>query len=147
MRSLDSPDVQGWAQARGVEQAPLPWSSQLNDYLGTLPWAGHGINWTALPHNEFHLTGATDEQVVQWGRSTVLGKYHTVLLIDNAGRPGLTCDLEDGLQHFDLLFSQPDGYICGVHRQTPNTPGHPVYSDFIEIRAWTTARAITSPTG
>lgn len=123
----------------------MAWSSGFDAYLRILPWAGHGIDWRRLPHEELHLVGVTDEQVAEWGRSTVLGKYRTVLLVDSAAQPGVICGLEDGLRDFDLLFSRPEGYICGVPYQAPGVPHRPVYDDFVEIRSWTAARAIARP--
>ncbi|WP_330339888.1 hypothetical protein [Streptomyces sp. NBC_00557] len=132
-------EISRWIADHNASITTVELASAFDAHLRTLPWAGHGIDWRDLPCRSLKLHGVSDDDVVDWARTTPLGAHDHVLLIDSASEPGVICSFEDALRDFELLSSRPELYMCGV--DLSGALPQPSFRHFIERRTFMTLNA------
>lgn len=96
----------------GAVLAPEGLTAGFHAHLLTFPWAGHGINWSGIPHMSLSLEGVSNELILAWARRTPAGSHQHLLVVDSADSPGIVCRFEDGMVDLDTVSVRPELYMC-----------------------------------
>ena len=115
---IASGHIQQWIRTGDVVVASVAVASQLDSYLSKLPWlpSGSGLDRTVMRGKQADLTVLTDDELLDWFRTTPIGKDRFVIMLFAADQPCIICNANFAISNIDHLFWGAPGkrYVFGA---------------------------------
>lgn len=104
------------------------------DFLNTLPWSksGNRLDWMLIGGIEANLAALSDAQLIEWFRSTPLGRHPYLVFWFAPNEDCIACESEFAIVNIDHAFWKAPGtrYLFGA--SFDNEVLRPTFSNFAE---------------
>ena len=114
--NIERPHVAHWLSRHPHRVLDPGFSSNLEVFLSTLPWAGSHIDWRQVEHASLEIPEEMDAGFLADCRQTPWGRHDYLMIMYSGHEPALLCSLVDAVSDLDLLYSGAPGtrFSCGA---------------------------------
>ncbi|HEV7951242.1 MAG TPA: hypothetical protein VGP24_15885 [Glaciihabitans sp.] len=115
--NIERPHVADWLARHPHRVLDQGFSSELEAYLNTLPWAGSHVDWRLVNHHSLELPEEPDAEFLKRCRRTPWGRHDYLMIMYSGQEPAILCSITDAVPDMDLLYSGAPGtrFACGAY--------------------------------